>query len=178
MPPTCHELNCTYEEYTTVDNSGVDFYICIYSCKNWPNDQKYHKVKGKGHDPNLQRDIRSHFCIGWRAIETVGSVCIPSSLLNTLQVFSPIGEELFENRRTFKIYNVAALTEFWNFTDSEGRAIPPPELNFDSKRSHIWKYLQRDMCSHFCIGCFRPLGQPIFHFMITLGEWWRPVGMV
>ena len=49
---------------------------------------------------DLQRDIASAFCIGWRTFETVGSVRIPSPFLDTLHVFSPVGEELFENRRT------------------------------------------------------------------------------
>ena len=50
---------------------------------------------------DLQRDIASGFCIGWRTFETVDSGGIPWSFLDTLQVFSPVGEELFANRRTF-----------------------------------------------------------------------------
>ena len=50
---------------------------------------------------DLQRDIASDFCTDWRTFETVASVRIPWPFLDTLQVFSPVGEELFENRRTF-----------------------------------------------------------------------------
>ena len=50
---------------------------------------------------DLQRDMSSDFCIDWRTFETIDSVRIPSPFLDTLQVFSPVGEELFENRRTF-----------------------------------------------------------------------------
>ena len=49
---------------------------------------------------DLLCDNRPDFCTDWRTFETIDSVRIPSPFLDTLQVFSPVGEELFENRRT------------------------------------------------------------------------------